>query len=473
MKAFLTVLLILLSLAVGWIARGRATPPPEESPPPAPAEETPGRVRLDPEQARLADLQVEVVRLSAVQGGLEATGVLAEDPDRKVRVTSRLPGKIVSLAAGVGDTVRSGQPLVTLEGPDLPRLKSEYHEARTAATLARQSYERRLAMARYSDDVRRPLEEAQGEMAAAEGELAVAESTLAVALRQYERYLELQKDGITSQAQIDQARGEVVQARARRDQAATRLQLARTHLKREQNVRSKSLLVSKELQESSAAVTQAEERALHLREQLESLGVDPDSHDSSLTLTAPLSGIVVSRPVTRGEAVDPEDELFTLVDPSRLWLWVDVYESTLSRLAVGQAADVRVAAYPRQVFHGQVSYIDPGLNPETRAGRARVVIDNHSRLLKPAMFASVVLRQAGAQQGILVPEPAVEDFDGVPSVYVAVGGDEFERRPVRLGVRQAGKVEVVEGLSPGDRLVTAGAFVLKSVEKRDEIGGED
>ena len=108
-----------------------------------------------------------------------------------------------------------------------------------------------------------------------------------------------------------------------------------------------------------------------------------------IAISSPINGSVIERTATQGEVVSPDKTLFTVADLSALWAIIDIYEKDLGRLRTGTAVKVRTTAYPDRNFKGVISYIGDVMDEKTRTVKARVVVENAGRLLKPGMFATV------------------------------------------------------------------------------------
>ncbi|MFQ3622081.1 MAG: efflux RND transporter periplasmic adaptor subunit [Acetobacteraceae bacterium] len=177
-------------------------------------------------------------------------------------------------------------------------------------------------------------------------------------------------------------------------------------------------------------------------------------------LTAPFDGIVGLRRVSPGAFVDVGAEIVNLesIDPIKLDFRVP--EILLSRIAVGQALLVSVDAFPGRAFAGRVVALDPALDPVGRSIAVRADLPNPEGLLRPGLFARVTLTLREEPEAILVPETAVVPFAGRTLVMKVVEG-RAAPQPVRLGLRRDGKVQVLEGLAPGDVVVTAGQMKLQ------------
>ncbi|MBN9420153.1 MAG: efflux RND transporter periplasmic adaptor subunit [Candidatus Eremiobacteraeota bacterium] len=431
-----------------------------------------GVIELSGLQVKSAKIKVEDVSLRSFSGDFQASGSLTYDKDLQVRVTSPLTGKAIELRSRLGDVVTRGQVLAVIDCPELVKYKADYHEAETDFRLAQQSLERRRALARYGDITRRPLDDARKELATSQAELEVATVTCDVNKKNVERTQDLLTNGVASQAQLEQARADFDQAQAKRHLAEVQVRLARGHLQREEQIGKMGLLSNKEIQEAEANRERAEERAKHLKEGLEALQADPEGHGSLIQIRAPISGTVTSRPISLGESVTTEEELFTLVNAERLWLWVNVLESELSKLRRGQRVEVSVTAFPGRTFDGTIGYIAPELDEKTRAARAQVLIHNEDLRLKPAMVAQVRV-VTSSQRSLVVAESALQKVQDLEVVYVVKKSQEddweFERRPVVVSARSGGWAQVSSGLKVGERIVSEGSSILKGEDLKGSL----
>ena len=176
---------------------------------------------------------------------------------------------------------------------------------------------------------------------------------------------------------------------------------------------------------------------------------------------SPATGEVIVKRVINGQRVMPGDELYRIADHSHVWIIADVAEGDLSAIKVGTRATVAVRAYMAQPIEGEVTFIYPVLRAETRTARVRIEVPNPDGRLKIDMYSDVVF-QAGAEEGpvIAVPVSAVIDSGTRQVVLVVKGEGRFEPRPVKLGRRGEGYVEVMEGVSKGEEVVTSATFLI-------------
>jgi len=181
----------------------------------------------------------------------------------------------------------------------------------------------------------------------------------------------------------------------------------------------------------------------------------------TVTLNAHASGYVTTKSVVEGQQVEPGMEVFTLADLSRVWVEANFYENEARLVQVGQAAALELPFDPSAHFAGKVAYIQPVLDPATRTLGVRFEFPNPDLVLKPAMYVNVSLELA-AVPAVVVPDAAVLDSGTRQVVFVETSPDHFMPRLVRTGVRSDGKVEILAGLEPGERVVDRANFLLDS-----------
>ncbi len=180
----------------------------------------------------------------------------------------------------------------------------------------------------------------------------------------------------------------------------------------------------------------------------------------TFTWTAPRDGIVLERNVFDGMRVMPGDVLFRLADHSVVWALVDVAEAHLAAVAEGQPVIVRVRSHPDKKFAGKVALVYPHLNPATRTVRVRIELSNSDFLLRPDMYAEAEIDTGTDEPVIAVPDSAVIDSGDRQIVIIDKGGGTFEPRAVRLGRRGSSYIEIREGVSEGEVVVTSANFLI-------------
>ncbi|MBZ5719657.1 MAG: efflux RND transporter periplasmic adaptor subunit [Acidobacteriia bacterium] len=218
------------------------------------------------------------------------------------------------------------------------------------------------------------------------------------------------------------------------------------------------------------AISGADELAAASRRRLELWGLTPQQIDTiatsdkpqiDLTIYSPASGIVTERKVTQGQYVNTGDVLYTVTDLSTVWVKADVYEVDLPQVHVGQTVEITAESLPGTKLRGQVGFVEPTVNGQTRTTAARIQVANAGMRLRPGMFVQVRFAASG-QHALAVPRSAVVDTGTRKLVYVAKGNGVFEAHPVQLGPVADDFYPVLEGLRDGDRIVSEGNFLLDS-----------
>jgi Cu(I)/Ag(I) efflux system membrane fusion protein len=181
----------------------------------------------------------------------------------------------------------------------------------------------------------------------------------------------------------------------------------------------------------------------------------------TIAVVAPISGHVTRKNAVQGTFVQPGTELFEIADLSKVWVLADVYEYEMGRVKVGQHAKFKVAAFADQRFDGQVAFIYPTVDGSTRTLRVRLELANKDLKLRPGMYGDVTLELAPAE-GVVIPLEALVDTGEQQYVFVTKPEGRFEPRRVRAGARSGDRVQVLEGVSSGETIVTTANFLIDS-----------
>ena len=188
-----------------------------------------------------------------------------------------------------------------------------------------------------------------------------------------------------------------------------------------------------------------------------------------VTVVAPRAGVVVNRGITVGTTVDPSTTLLTIADLSRVWIFAEVPEASVSALRVGTSAQLDFPASGRPAFAARIDFVYPLLTERTRTLRVRFSAPNADGRLRPGYYGSADFAAVG-EQVVTVPRDAVVNTGLEQHVFIAVG-DRFEPRTVTLGLQLADRVEVRSGLALGDRVVVSGVFLIDSESRLRATGG--
>lgn len=206
--------------------------------------------------------------------------------------------------------------------------------------------------------------------------------------------------------------------------------------------------------------------------------IDPANHDSlrgSLAVRAPSDGTIVEKHVVVGELVEPARVTMVLADLDTVWVWGGVYERDLDavvrhKISESIPVEISVPAFPGTTFHGKMNYIGATMDEATRTVQVRTVIDNSDRRLRPGMFCQGRILLSTDEGILAIPKVALLSDEGNDFVFLHMKDDYFLRQNVTKGREFEDGVEIIEGLTPGQTIVTEGAFVLKSDVLRSKMG---
>ena len=187
--------------------------------------------------------------------------------------------------------------------------------------------------------------------------------------------------------------------------------------------------------------------------------------DSILIVPSPISGQIIARSAAPGLYVQPGNAPapYTLADLSTMWMVANVIETDAPAYRLGQPIEVRVPAYPDDVFRGYVSTLGLNIDPNSHRQLVRSVIDDPARKLRAGMLASFAIETAGPRMSVAVPsEAVVREGDGTMTVWVTTDGRRFERRTVKIGMEQDGRRQILDGLGLGEKIASTGAIFLSN-----------
>lgn len=182
----------------------------------------------------------------------------------------------------------------------------------------------------------------------------------------------------------------------------------------------------------------------------------------TLTIFAPKSGIVIHKAVVDGKHIQSGEHLYRIADLSKVWVFAEVYEYEIPWVSEGQVVEVSLSYLPSRKFHGKVDYIFPFMEKKTRTVQARMVFDNADGVLKPDMYADVLIRQDAVRKGIVIPTQAVIHSGTRRVVVMVLGEGKFEPREIHVGFETEDGYEVLQGLTEGEKIVTSAQFLIDS-----------
>lgn len=257
--------------------------------------------------------------------------------------------------------------------------------------------------------------------------------------------------------------------RARLSGAKARVQVAAENHDRQKKLQAEGVGSKKSLLDAQQEHDQAKSEYAALRASLSVLGAGGGGA-GSYTLTSPIDGVVTERKVTIGKLVSSEEVLLEIVDTRSMWAELDVAESDLLAVAVGQAVSLRLDGLGERELSGSITYVAPAVDPHTRTAKVRVPLANPDGVLRANMYGQARVAAGESRSSVFVPRAALERTKEVQLVFVQIAEDEYETRRVQVGATDPDFVEILKGVRVGEEVVTTGAFLLKTETSKESIG---
>ena len=195
----------------------------------------------------------------------------------------------------------------------------------------------------------------------------------------------------------------------------------------------------------------------------------PELIGKPLELKAPIDGVVTERNQAVGELVDKTGAVYVISDPADLWVLAEIKERDIAAVKLGQDATFAVIAYPEDTFRGKVVRLGNKVEEQSRTVEVRIEVHNADGRLKPGMFADVAIVTSVTKDVLVISDKALQSVEDGQIVFVELEPGKFEKRIVKLGLEQHGRVQVIEGLKAGEKVVADGSFVLKSELLKSEM----
>ena len=403
-------------------------------------------VQMSPSVARKTGYPLPVRVVAAEQVTLtESIGANGEvQPIALVELTARMSSPVQKVMVDLGDFVAPGQVLVQFDPAvlkaALATARSRLAQAAAAGDRARHqyrrikaNYERGLSRATMAT-VQSALEEARGDVARAE---------------LYHRRIEaIHAQKLLPKIEVEKAQGDVEDAKARLRQAEERLLRAQKDLQLELEKAQGAI------EETSLRRKQAEEELLRAKKDLQ-----------AATVVSPAAGIVMDRQINAGETPRLYQPLFTIGQIDQVLVAAQVSEDRIGDIHVKQAASVTLHAFPHDEFSGEIVKVKPVTDPKTRTLVVYAKVANPDLKLKPGLSSFVRIKRE--YQGLAVPSISLISPTGLreSAVFVVENGVVARLRKVRVGATSDGMTQIVDGLAPGEMVVTVGQVHLRDADQ--------
>ena len=314
-----------------------------------------------------------------------AVGTIDFNENMLVQVFSQYPGKILRAFYNIGDEVKAGDILFTIDSPDLLQAESALLASAGVLELQKRVLARATQLLKAGGSAQKDVDQSTSDQQTAEGNFKAAKDAVRIFGR--------------SDADIEQ------------------------------------ILVARRI-------------------------------DSTLAVPSPISGKIVTRNAAPGFLTQPGNAPapFSVADVSTMWMIANVIETDAPAYKLGQIVEVRVPAYPETVFKGHVTALGSTIDPNSRRQLVRSEIDDPQHLLRSGMYASFVIHVGDPVNSLAVPvNGVVREGDGTMTIWVTSDRRHFVKRTVRIGLQQDGWDQVLDGLEPGETVVTDGAVFLSNL----------
>jgi cobalt-zinc-cadmium efflux system membrane fusion protein len=321
-----------------------------------------------------------------------AVGTIDFNENLLVQVFSQYQGKILKAIFNIGDEVKAGDVLFTIDSPDLLQAESALLAAAGVLELQKRTLARATGLLKAGGSAQKDVDQSTSDQQTAEGNFKAAKDAVRIFGK--------------ADAEIEQILGD-------------------------------------------------------------------RKVESTLVVPSPISGRIVARNAAPGFLTQPgvAPPPYTVADLSTMWMLANVIETDAPAYKLGQEVEVRVPAYPDKVFKGHVTALGAMIDPNTHRQLVRSEIDDPEHLLRSGMFASFVIRVGDSVRSLAVPaEGVVREGDGTMTVWSTRDSRHFIKRTVKIGLQQNGWTQILEGLSPGDTVVTDGAVFLSNKLALGEAG---
>jgi len=400
-----------------------------------PSAEAAGAIQVDSETAKRLGLKVEPVSRQRLAFGIKTTGKIEALPNQQVEVTTPVTGTVVKLLVNPGDRVKAGQPVAVMTTPELAELRTTALDRRVDAIGAVQQARADLQLAQ------RNLEQQRKIVAA---DIKQAQTEVSFAQERYDKDRELLTSGAIPRRTVLESETKLAAARAALAKASSALEISQAQA---------------QLQRAQSSVAVAQSRVSLSGEtyqtRLRQLGASPNA-DGTITLTAPIAGVVADRATTQGESgQDAGKKVMTIVNSRSVQVSGNVYEKDLNQIQLDQRVRVKANGSPDRTFNGRIRVIGTTVEGETRVVPVKAALDNPDGALKPGMFVALeVLTDRSPAAVLAISKSAIVETNDKKTIVFVQNGSAFQPSDVTLGRESGDFVEVKDGLFDGDRIVT-------------------
>ena len=441
---------------------------------------TVGLVQMTADQESAAGIVCEDVKRGPLANALDLTGKVSLNEDQLAHVFPLVEGVVDSVLVQFGQTVRKGEPLVTVRSREVGQAKLDLMQYRMVRDFAQSRDQWSQQVARNTLDLiatmRSNATMDQIEQQFRDRPMGEYRNQLMNAYVAFFRSsMDLQRLGsLPETGAVPAKQRQAAESAVTADRAS--LQAALEQIGQD---------ASRATQLASQALKEAELQVAIATANLQILGYGPQDLEESMAgssgegmalypVRSPLDGTVIEKDVVLLERAHPDQQMLTIADLSTVWIKTDVYEQQLSWLrdADRRKIQFRSEAWPGRTFEAEVFFTGEIVDQATRTVSMIARAENPERLLKPGMFVTVSIPGNPKSDAIQVPVGAVLENVGKSFVFVRQSPGRYLRKDVTLGARSGDQQEILSGITAGDLVVVSGAFTLKSLLLEALLGEE-
>jgi cobalt-zinc-cadmium efflux system membrane fusion protein len=485
-KSWIAIALVLncLAIALGYWLGGRqsrqhdAPVVPTSSTETIPSAAAVSRIRFSTAHQQAAGVRTVDVDYVDLAETIAVTGKLAVNDDRLGHLYSIVEGVLRAVNVRLGDDVKEGQTLAIVDSKEVGQAKLDLARNRMIVGFAKVNFEWMETVHKNTQgliaDLQKNPEVTELEtrfQAQPMGEnrqlLVSAYAKYHQTKSDYERLKILREQQVGVEKDYIRAKADYESASATYGALLEQLKYTTLRQMRESEQKLQETLTAEQISRSQLLILGYTDKEID--------AMDPLVEGEAVAhypIRAPFAGSIIGKHAVLSEHVGPQHQLFEMTDLSKVWLHADVFEKDLANLAgmTGKTLKFRTTVYPGREFTAEIFRLGDSVDEKTRAVTLIGTVDNAEGLLKPGMFAEVILPAGATRKLLQVPAAAVQRQNDENYVFVRTNNDEFERRAIQTGRTIDGHVEVLAGLTPREQVVVEGAFALKSEMLRDLIG---
>ena len=419
-------------------------------------------ITLTEEQLKAASFTFVTVGETLDGGASSAatTGVVRANEYEETPIISQVGGIVKRINADLGQFVRRGQTIAVISSEELAQTQSKFLSMKAELNEAQKRYKRALNLSEISEESRNELDKTTANLKAREAKLTEAKSN-------YKRSQKLVKIGAISKREFEQVTTDFRVAEANVRESKNRFARARKLLKINPARKNEIDQFLTKVRKVQADVASVRENLLVLglsKERVNSLN-SPRQISADLPIASPISGTITERIANKGEVVSTNAKLAKVTNLATVWVIGQVYEKDLGKLRIGSGASIKSDAYPNELFRGNISYIDPNLDENTRTAQVRIEIPNPNQKLKIGMYVNVAYSRIGGSEKTapLVPKDAVQSIGGQKIVFEVTNDPKvFILRRIKIAQERDKSYPIKEGIFVGDKIVAEGSFLLRA-----------